>query len=95
MKNINIKLAEGSRIEDVISGTIKYNDMHGSLRNTSINPFVRRITELESQLETVLLLLCEIEDVGVIARDAIQVLNKPGIINKQLQRKIDTMHSTA
>lgn len=45
------RLPQGSSIEDVISGQIKYWDCHGSERYVSAKPLFDRIAELERQLD--------------------------------------------
>lgn len=50
MKKKFMRLSQGSSIENVISGTIKYSDMHGSSRCQSVMPFVKRIEELEDAI---------------------------------------------
>lgn len=46
-----IRLTQGSTIENVIRGIIRYTDMHGSNRTQSVSPFVNRIEELEAEVE--------------------------------------------
>jgi hypothetical protein len=44
-------LCQGSRWEDVLSGRIKYNDMHGSPRSMGIEPVSMDVVVLPSELE--------------------------------------------
>ena len=45
-----IHLQQGSRVEDIRRGTIKYADMHGSERGISVEPLFKKIEELKRQI---------------------------------------------